>query len=74
MLVETVVKGDERETPGTELEVEVAYVRGRHDLVGEQLGRTLQEFSGVRRLGVLRRCSPDHRGADAEADDMVVRP
>src|SRR6185312_249735 len=49
-VVEAVVEGDEREAPGTERQVEVAYVRGRHDLVGEQLGRALQEFGGAHLL------------------------
>ena len=45
-VVEAVVQRDEREAPGAERQVEVAYVRGRDDLVREQLGRALQELSG----------------------------
>ena len=48
-MVQAVVQRDEREAPGAG-EVEVAYVRLRDDLVGEQLGRALQEFSGAHLL------------------------
>ncbi len=45
-VVEAVVQRDEREAPGAERQVQVADVRGRDDLVREQLGRALQELSG----------------------------
>lgn len=45
-VVEAVVQRDEREAPGAEGQVQVAYVRLGHDLVREQLGRALEELSG----------------------------
>lgn len=45
-MVQAVVQRDEREPPGAERQVQVAYVRLRDDLAGEQLGRTLQKLSG----------------------------
>ena len=45
-MVEAVVQRDEGEPARAAGQVEVAYVRLRDDLVGEQLGRTLQKLSG----------------------------
>ncbi|MGY3679018.1 hypothetical protein ACVWXU_002641 [Streptomyces sp. TE33382] len=45
-VVQAVVQRDQREPARARGKVEVAYVRLRDDLTGEQLGRTLQKLGG----------------------------
>ncbi len=74
-VVVAVVQGDQGEAPGTQGEVEVAYVRTRDDLVREQLGSLLEKLGGGAHL------SPSKCGFSQmtvapmpKPTHMVVRP
>lgn len=78
-MVQAVVQCDEGEPARSRRKVEVTYVRLRDDLVGEQLGRTLQKLSGGAHLlppSALSKCGFSQMTVAPmpKPTHMVVRP